>query len=255
MKTKQKRKKYLLFGGLILIALSIAVAVLLVSLQYDSLWWWYAQSKQKLAQLEDFILHIDRTWIFIGAMMLLFAVKSVFPIYATSTVCFLTGIVLPIYFAIPVNIAGFVVLLTIRYFWGRRFGAGNAWKMISKAEIIKRLIEQDGKVNSLVLIALRLIPCMPINGISGIYGSLDFGYGKFILFSVIGFLPKLISFTIVGRNVYDPLSAGFLVPIMLLLFASGISVLFVNGIWTAVEKIVEHAKSKKLEEKGIKEND
>lgn len=255
MKTKQKRKKYLLFGGLILIVLSMAVAVLLVSLQYDSLWWWYAQSKQKLAQLEDFILHIDRTWIFIGAMMLLFAVKSVFPIYATSTVCFLTGIVLPIYFAIPVNIAGFVVLLTIRYFWGRRFGAGNAWKMISKAEIIKRLIEQDGKVNSLVLIALRLIPCMPINGISGIYGSLDFGYGKFILFSVIGFLPKLISFTIVGRNVYDPLSAGFLVPIMLLLFASGISVLFVNGIWTAVEKIVEYAKSKKLEEKGIKEND
>ena len=255
MKIKQKRKKYLLFGGLVLIALSMAVAVLLVSLQYDSLWWWYAQSKQKLAQLEDFILHIDRTWIFIGAMMLLFAVKSVFPIYATSTVCFLTGIVLPIYFAIPVNIAGFVVILTIRYFWGRRFGAGNAWKMISKTEIIKRLIEQDGKVNSLVLVALRLIPCVPINGISGTYGSLDFGYGKFVLFSVIGFLPKLISFTIVGRNVYDPLSAGFLVPIMILLFVSGISVLSVNGIWTAVEKIVKYAKSKKLEEKGIKEND
>lgn len=255
MKIKQKRKKYLLFGGLVLIALSMAVAVLLVSLQYDSLWWWYAQSKQKLAQLEDFILHIDRTWIFIGAMMLLFAVKSVFPIYATSTVCFLTGIVLPIYFAIPVNIAGFVVILTIRYFWGKRFGAGNAWKMISKTEIIKRLIEQDGKVNSLVLVALRLIPCVPINSISGIYGSLDFGYGKFVLFSVIGFLPKLISFTIVGRNVYDPLSAGFLVPIMILLFVSGISVLSVNGIWTAVEKIVKYAKSKKLEEKGIKEND
>lgn len=255
MKIKQKRKKYLLFGGLVLIALSMAVAVLLVSLQYDSLWWWYAQSKQKLAQLEDFILHIDRTWIFIGAMMLLFAVKSVFPIYATSTVCFLTGIVLPIYFAIPVNIAGFVVILTIRYFWGRRFGAGNAWKIISKTEIIKRLIEQDGKVNSLVLVALRLIPCVPINSISGIYGSLDFGYGKFVLFSVIGFLPKLISFTIVGRNVYDPLSAGFLVPIMILLFVSGISVLSVNGIWTAVEKIVKYAKSKKLEEKGIKEND
>lgn len=248
----------MLFGGLILIALSIAVAVLLISLQYDSLWWWYAQSKQKLAQLEDFILHIDRTWIFIGAMMLLFAVKSVFPIYPTSTVCFLTGIVLPIYFAIPVNIAGLVVILTIRYFWGRRFGAGNAWKMISKTEIIRRLIEQDGKVSFLVLIALRLIPCMPVNGISGIYGSLDFGYGKFILFSVIGFLPKLISFTIVGRNVYDPLSPGFLVPIMILLFVSGISVLSVNGIWTAVEKSVEYAKTrkiKKLEKKGIKEND
>lgn len=248
----------MLFGGLILIALSIGVAVLLFSLQYDSLWRWYAQSKEKLAQLEDIILHIDQTWKFIGAVMLLFAVKSVFPIYATSTVCFLTGIVLPIYFAIPVNIVGFVVILTIRYFWGKRFGAGNAWKMISKMDIVRRLIEQDGKVNSALLVALRLIPCMPINGISGIYGSLDFGYGRFILFSVIGFLPKLISFTIVGRNVYDPLSPGFLVPIMILLFVSGVSVLSVNGIWTAVEKSVEYAKMrkiKKLEKKGITEND
>lgn len=248
----------MLFGGLILIALSIAVAVLLFSLQYDSLWLWYAQAKQKLAQLEDIILHIDQTWKFIGAVMILFAVKSFFPIYATSTVCFLTGIVLPIYFAIPVNIVGFIVILTVRYYWGKRFGAGNAWKMISKMDVVKRLIEQDGKVNSVLLVALRLIPCMPINGISGIYGSLDFGYGKFILFSVIGFLPKLISFTIVGRNVYDPLSSGFLVPIMILLFATGISVLSVNGVWTAVEKSVEYAKArkiKKLEKKGIKEND
>lgn len=248
----------MLFGGLILIALSIAVAVLLFSLQYEQLWWWYAQARQKLAELEDIILHIDQTWKFIGAIMILFSVKSIFPIYATSTVCFLTGIVLPIYFAIPVNIIGFVVILTIRYFWGKRFGAGNAWKMISKVDTIKGLIERDGKVNSALLVAFRMIPCMPINSISGIYGSMDFGYGKFILFSLIGFLPKLISFTIVGRNVYDPLSPGFLVPIMLLLFVTGISVLSVNGVWTAVEKSVDYfkmRKSKKNKAKGITEND
>lgn len=258
LKKRKKQKKLLLFGGLILIALSLAVFVLLISLQFDELWRWYAQIKHTLAQLEQFILHIDISWLFALAILLLFAVKSVIPIYPTSTVCFLTGAVLPMYFAIPVNIMGFAVLLTVRYFWGSRFGAGNAWKIISKTDTLRRLIQQDGKGNSALLVALRLVPGIPVNSISGIYGSFDFGYVKFILFSIIGFMPRLISYTFVGRNIFDPLSAGFLVPIMLILFFTGLSALSVNGIWVSVEKTVEFAKNQKIkknQKKGITEND
>lgn len=241
-----------------MILLSFSVFVLLLSLEHEELWRWYAQIKQSLADLEEFILHIDIAWLFALAILLLFAVKSVIPIYPTSTVCFLTGAVLPMYFAIPVNIIGFAVLLTVRYFWGRRFGAGNAWKIISKTDTLKRLIQQDGKGNSALLVALRLIPGIPVNSISGIYGSFDFGYTKFILFSVIGFMPRLISYTFVGRNIFDPLSAGFLVPLMLILFFTGLSALSVNGIWISVEKAVEFAKkqkAKKNKEKGTDKND
>ena len=258
MKKRKKQKKLLLFSGLILLALALGVAALLISLQYEELWRWYVQVRQQLTELEEYILHIDIVWQFVAAVLLLFAVKSFFPIYATSTVCFITGVVLPMYVAIPVNIVGFIILLTIRYYWGKRFGAGNAWKIISKLDVARRLIQQDGKGHAALLIALRLIPCMPINSISGVYGSFDYGYLKFILFSLIGFLPKLLSFTFVGRNVYDPLSSEFLVPIMILLFLSGISALSVNGIWTTVEKIVDYAnkrKIKKSEKKGIAQND
>ncbi len=258
LKKRKKQKKILLFSGLILIMLSLAVAVLLFSLQYDELWHWYAVTRQNLAKLEEYIAHIDIEWKFFIAIMLLFAVKSFFPIYPTSTVCFLSGIVLPMYYAVPLNILGFVVLITIRYFWGKRFGAGSAWRLISKTDVLRRVIQQDGKGNPALLIALRIIPAMPINSISGIYGSFEFGYWKFVLLSVIGFMPKLISFTFVGRNLYDPLSPGFLVPIMLLLFFSGVSLLSVNGIWTSVEKIIEYAKKKnsnKSEQKGIAKND
>ncbi len=258
LKKRKKPKKILFFGGLILILLSLAVAVLLFSLQYENLWHWYAVTRENLARLEDYIAHIDIEWQFFGAIMLLFAIKSFFPIYPTSTVCFLSGIVLPMYYAIPVNILGFVVLVTIRYYWGKRFGAGSAWRLISKTDVLRRVIQQDGKGNPALLIALRLIPAMPINSISGIYGSFEFGYGKFVLLSVIGFMPKLISFTFVGRNLYDPLSSGFLVPIMILMFFSGISLLSVNGIWTTVEKIIEYSKknnSNKEQKKGNVNND
>ena len=254
LKKRKKQKKYLLFGGLILVALGIAVGVLLFSLQFDELWRWYSQTQQKLLELEEYIAHIDKVWQFFAAVILLFAIKSFIPIYPTSTVCFLSGIVLPMYIAIPVNILGFVVLITVRYFCGRRFGAGGAWKVIRKTEKLKKLIRQDGKGNPALLIALRLVPGMPVNSISGIYGSFNFGYWRFVLLSVIGFLPKLISFTLVGRNVYEPLSTGFLLPIMILLLATGLSLLSVNGIWTTVEKSIELINNRKERKDKSDEN-
>lgn len=236
-----------------MIALSVVLFALLFSLQFDELWWWYGKTQQNLLHLENYIMNLDKVWQFFGAVMILFAVKSFFPIYPTSTVCFLSGIVLPSYIAIPVNVLGFTVLISIRYFLGRRFGAGRAWKFISKNEKLKNLIQQDGSGNPALLIALRLLPGVPINGISGIYGSFDFGYGSFVALSLIGFMPKLISFTLVGGNIYDPLSAGFIVPIMLLAFFTGVSLLSVNGVWTTVEKTVEFTKNHINKQKGSPE--
>lgn len=259
MKKKKKPKIILLFAGLILLALSMAVGVLLLSLNNTELWRPYSEILRTLEEIEEYIASIDIAWQFIGAIILLFAIKSFIPIYPTSTVCFLTGIVLPMYLAVPVNIIGFSALLTIRYFFGRKFGAGNAWKMISKWDRLRNLIQKDGKGNTALLVALRLVPGLPINSISSIYGSFDFGYGKFILFSMIGFMPRLLSFTFVGRNVFDPLSPGFLVPLMIIFFVSGITALSVNGVWISVEKTVSFAKEKRekkeLQKEGTNENE
>ena len=236
-----------------MIALALAIGILLFSLQFEELWRWYSAIQKQLLDLEKRIASIEQSWEFFLAVLALFAIKSFIPIYPTSTVCFLTGIMLPMYFSVPVNVLGFCVLTSIRYFAGKRFGAGSAWKMISKNERLRNLIRSDGTGNPVLLIALCLVPGMPINSISGIYGSFNFGYWRFILLSVIGFMPRLISYTFVGRNVFDPLSPGFLVPIMLLAFFSGISMLSVNGVWSAVEKTVEYVskqKMKKLEKKG-----
>lgn len=238
--------------GLILILIGIAAAVLLYLLRFEQLWRWYEVIKAELALLETQIAHLDDKWLFVAAIFLLFAVKSFFPIYPTSTVCFLTGAMLPMYISVPINVIGFCILLTIRYWAGRYFGAGGAWWLIRKNERLRRLIEQDGSGNSSLLVILRLIPVMPVNSISGIYGSLRFDYGRFIVLSVIGYMPQIISYTFVGRNVYDPLSPEFIVPIMILAFVSGISLVCVNGMWRSVENIIRKAKIK-VKNKASKE--
>lgn len=244
--------------GLALIAVGVAAAVLLFLLRFEHLWHWYEVIRRELAELELQISHLNNKWVFVIVIIALFAVKSFVPIYPTPTLCFLTGAMLPMYLSIPVNVVGLCVLMTIRYYAGKRFGAGKAWQLIRKNERLRRLIEQNGKGNSSLLIILRLLPLMPVNSISGVYGSLDFGLGQFLLLSVIGYMPKIISYTFIGRSAYDPLSADFIVPIMLLAFVSGISLIFVNGMWRAIESLLRKAKVKynnKLQKKGSIKND
>ncbi len=198
-------------------------------LKYDELWRWYAITQQKLSELEEFIRNIPQKGLFVLVIILLFAVKSIIPIYPTSTVCFLTGIVLPMYIAVPVNIVGFCVMITIKYFWGFRFGGGMAWKLISRWDPLKQLILKDGRGNPWLLAGFRTVPGLSLNTISSIYGSMNFGYVRFILLSTLGFLPRIVSFTIVGRNVFDPLSVGFLLPVMVVSLLSGIFLLSADG--------------------------
>ena len=264
MRTKRYiSKKSLLFVGLICIALALAIEVLLFSLRYENLWVWYADVRKFLFALEEKIVSIDMPLEFFAVIMLLYIVKSFFPIFVTSTVCFITGAVLPMHFAIPVNILGIMLQFSIKYAWGSKTsGDPYAWRIIRQNEILRHAIQAGGRGNPLTLVALRLFPGMPLNTISSIYGSLHFGYLKFIILSTLGFLPKLISFTFVGSNLFDPLSKGFLIPLMILSFLMGLSCLSVNGFWTLFEKFVSLYNKKKVpapeqdgEQKESKEND
>ncbi|MCR5522068.1 MAG: VTT domain-containing protein [Clostridia bacterium] len=251
MEKYRKPKKLLLFVGLISLIVFFAATLLLFLLRYDFLWTWYADLREMLLRIEYYITSLDKTSYFIAAILALYLIKSIFPIYPTSTVCFLTGVVFPIYIGLPVNLLGLAIQFTVKYFWGRRFGAGYAWKLVSKNDDLRTLIQSDGKGNPILLALLRMVPWMPVNTFSSIYGSFDFGYPKYLGISLAAFLPKLISFCLVGNNLFDPLSAGFLIPVMVISLFTAISGLSVNGVWNLIEQLVrEYDKSKAEKEKG-----
>ena len=81
-----------------------------------------------------------------------------------------------------------------------------------------------------------MIPCFPVNTISRIYGALKFDFKDYIIISIIGFMYKLVSYTIIGRNVYNPLSASFLLPIIILTAISGCLLVSLYYILEGIEK-------------------
>ena len=232
-------------AGFALLISAAAVSVVVYLLRYDQLWLWYKVYQEKLLEAGQFIQSLGISWKFVLAMLIVFLVRSFIPFLAVSAICVLTGAVLPSYWALIVNFLGIIIMMSIKYFEGMKFGSGNAWKIISKNERARKIIESSGKVNKALLFALRLIPGFPLGSVSRIYGSLRFPYWQFILLSAAGFAPKLLSYTFMGTNVFDPLSSAFLVPLMIALTISGASLLCVNLIWLLVEKSVSSSKKNK----------
>lgn len=232
-------------AGIALLISAAAVSVVVYLLRYDQLWLWYKVYQEKLLEAEQFIQSLGISWKFVLAMLIVFLVRTFIPFLSVSAICVLTGVVLPSYWALIVNFLGIIIMMSIKYFEGMKFGSGNAWKIISKNERARKIIESSGKVNKALLFALRLIPGFPLGSVSRIYGSLRFPYWQFILLSAAGFAPKLLSYTFMGTNVFDPLSSAFLVPLMIALIISGASLLCVNLIWLLVEKSVSSSKKNK----------
>lgn len=232
-------------AGFALLISAAAVSVVVYLLRYDQLWLWYNVYQEKLLEIEQFIQSLGISWKFVLTMLIVFLVRTFIPFLAVSAICVLTGAVLPSYWALIVNFLGIIIMMSIKYFEGMKFGSGNAWKIISKNERARKIIESSGKVNKALLFALRLIPGFPLGSVSRIYGSLKFPYWRFILLSAAGFAPKLLSYTFMGTNVFDPLSSAFLVPLVIALTISGASLLCVNLIWLLVEKSVSSSKKNK----------
>lgn len=232
-------------AGFALLISAAAVSVVVYLLRYDQLWLWYKVYQEKLLEAEQFIQSLGISWKFVLAMLIVFLVRTFIPFLSVSAICVLTGVVLPSYWALIVNFLGIIIMMSIKYFEGMKFGSGNAWKIISKNERARKIIESSGKVNKALLFALRLIPGFPLGSVSRIYGSLRFPYWQFILLSAAGFAPKLLSYTFMGTNVFDPLSSAFLVPLVIALTISGALLLCVNLIWLLVEKSVSSSKKNK----------
>lgn len=226
------------FVGFLLVLLALACFVLLLSLQVDALWEWYDKFLAYSQQLEQWVLAVEPRALFAVVMLLLFTLRSVLPLLSFSALCLMTGVVLPMYVALPLNVVGICICLVIRYFWGKWRGGGRAWRIVIVNTPVRRLLERDGAGNPWLLFACRLLPSFPLNTISRIYGAMQFPFWQYMGISLLGFAPKLLSYTLIGKNAFDPLSAAFLTPLIVVLLLSGLSLMFVNTIWSFVDKNV-----------------
>lgn len=218
------------FIAFVCFLLALALIVLLRLFQEPEFLKWYNKYTDTLVDFDNWIQANGATWFSVAVILANYTLKAVIPWFPLSCICVAAGVLFKWYYATAINIAGLSILFTIKFFWGKRYGGGNAEKILSKYDRAHTFVDSSKLGSALILFLLRLVPGMPVNSVSQLYGTTEIGFWKYLVVSLLGFSYKLFSFTTIGRNVFDPASASFIVPFVFLFLFTGVAVLSLNGV-------------------------
>lgn len=227
-KKTMNRKLLLNFLGVVMIIVGFALLALTLLMQIQQFSVRYDEFLQMLSDFEDAVVSIPNKGLIIIAILLIYVAKALVPI-PTSAVCVIAGMVFPTPIAVMINIAGFLGLTTVKYAWGKHLGSGIIYKLLCRYENIQRVLESNTSAKDVLLVGFRVVPVVPINTISQIYGAMDFSFVRYLILSIIGFLPRIISYAMVGHHVYNPFSLAFMLPLVIMFELSGVAIIAVNA--------------------------
>lgn len=239
------RRKLLNTLGILLMIVAVALLALTLLMQVQEFSERYDEVLQWLADFEDAVASIPNKGLVIVAVLLIYLAKSIVPL-PTSAVCVIAGMVFQTPFAVAINVAGFLILITIKFYWGKHLGGGFVHRFLYGYDNIRQVLDSDIKAKDAMLVGFRLVPVCPINTVSQLYGATGYDYYKFVLFSLLGFLPRIISYSLVGRHVYNPFSLAFMLPLVIIFTISGLAIIGVNAM---IDFYNNKIKTKSTEEK------
>ncbi len=213
-----------------------ALLFLLRLFSTDTFTGWYNGYTSTLERFEISIETYGATPLAVFIILLNYLLKGVIPWFPISCICVASAVIFKWYEALLINLVGISLLFMLKFYRGKTHGGGNAEKILRRYDRAQKLVEEGKHGSGIVLFFTRLLPSIPINAVSCLYGTTDMPVWKFVLISDLGILYKLATYIIIGRNVFDPASASFVVPFIPHILLSGIIFLSLGGVIDEIKK-------------------
>lgn len=159
-------------------------------------------------------------------LLLLYALKSIslmLPILLLDTVC---GVLFPLPIAILVATLGTAITLTIPYFIGRGAGPDMTDRLQAKHERLRELRQMRSRNEFFCAFLVRIMGILPCDVVSLYLGNTRLPFWKYLLGGVLGFLPDVLTATMVGQKADDRSSPWFWGAIAVNLLVAGGATLF-----------------------------
>ncbi len=174
------------------------------------------------------ILHYtpENLWLAALALLAFYAVKSLSVVFPLLALYVCAGLLFPVPLALAVNLLGLFVCVSLPYSLARCAGAGLVDKLQKRYPKIARLNELQQGSELFFAFFLRVVGVLPGDVVSMVLGATGMTYWKYVLGSLLGMLPGMVSATIAGASVSDPTSPVFLATAAVTVLLSAGSFLF-----------------------------
>lgn len=165
-------------------------------------------------------------------IILMYGVKSLTVFFPIIILMLVSGAIFNTFTAIMINIIGTIVCISIPYFIGRFSGSNTTDNIILRNEKLKMLADYQQKNKFFFSYFVRVLGCLPCDIISLYMGIIKIPYFTYISGSILGFLPGIISITIIGENITNPKSLEFILSCVFTVILSASSLV----IYTLIKK-------------------
>lgn len=156
-------------------------------------------------------------------VLVMFALKSLTVVIYCGILYVACGIMFPFPISVAVNFVGTAIMVSIPFFIGRHAGAETLEKIVSKypkaAEI--RLLREGNDFFTAFFI--RIIGLLPSDPISTYMGAIGLDYKKYLAGTLLGMLPSIVAFPLIGMSFANPASPIFICAVVFELSVSVIA--------------------------------
>jgi len=148
-------------------------------------------------------------------ILILYLIKSMSIVGPIMALYIASGLIFPLYWAIPLNVLGVAIGLTYSYKIGYSSGDFLKEKILSRYDKLNEFysVVKDNEWFSAFII--RIVGLLPHDIVNMFFGSLRISYYKYMTASIIGLMPMMIISTVIGRTITDPTSREFLLAVIM----------------------------------------
>jgi len=157
----------------------------------------YYRGDIRQLEIRKFVSNIDNPYYIPIAVMGLFLLKSIVFFLPLKVIFISTGMFLPLYIAIIINFLGFILEISSTYIIGFIIGREFVERLIQKSKRFKKILDYKANNEFDLIFALRLIP-VGVEPVSLFMGASKNDFFTYISASLLGMLPKLLLFTLIG---------------------------------------------------------
>lgn len=237
-KTDSRTAKILFAAGILSFILAAALIVIMIVMNIPEVKIKYGEYLVVLENFEKQVTTLNNKWLILIVILLLFLLRANSWIYPLTIVYFMSAMVFTPIHSFIINFGGTMFICAFRYYTGMQMGEGTWNKILARDKVIGSLFREEGEDKPLTLFALRLFPLFPFNTVSHVYGTFDYPFVKFMLITALAVTPRLISYSFIGNNVYDPLSTKFYIPLAFTFVLTGISLFTLRGVLGFIPKVI-----------------
>lgn len=164
------------------------------------------------------------------AFVLLYSLKPVALIVPVSLLSIVAGSVFGPYKALLLSMIGCFTSGTLAFFLAKFLGRSFVDKLLKgKAMKLDSSIEKHGTE---IMCIMRLSFIFPYDPLSYAAGLTKMKYRSFILGTMIGVFPEMVSYSFIGKSLENPFSIKFFIPIIFIVVVAVIAL----GIYKSLKK-------------------